>query len=738
MMKRWITALLLAAMVLSLFPTVTAQEKMPQSIDRCCYTRRVHETKALHRPQFDGKLIEITPQRVEDTFRYLDDFYVKAHPEAALEVHYGTEEDREVLLKLAKIITEDCTTHKQMADAVSSWVARNIYYDVNTSAYAADTFYRREGNCLSYAFLIQTLLRSVGVPAVLGDGWRGNMQENTVDLFNLEGHAWVFVYLDGQWELYDPLWLEESTTDRDYMAKWIYFDTVEFVTPAYDEENLPPEAYDKTKAYFTGENFHLYGDFYQNEVSLATSFINNITMAFLSNQCDRENGGSDGWHYLDGVTDKDLMDRGQVYTGGWLSYGDYRKDEHLSLTYAHANGMLIDGAVMEFEGQDYMMFSNDCKPIYADKDVYRITDGYLTLPTGYTGPFLGLSIGSAAREGCTVTVENYNPDIAVSTADGIVTCLSEGFAEFMFTMIRDEDDAMISSHVLQIVVSDEERIADFTDHSPIDPELPGDDLEPTLPDASVEPVEPTEEPSQKPEVPSEPIQDPTDEPIEPTEEPDEPIEPTEEPDEPIEPTDEPDEPIEPTDEPDEPIEPSEPEIPTENPFKDVKKNDYFAMPVLWAVGKNITNGMSATSFAPNANCTRGQIVTFLWRACGSPEPTEKDNPFKDVKSNEYYYKAVLWAVEQGITTGLSKTTFGPNATCTRGQVATFLWRSQGEPAPKSSSNPFKDVKSSDYYFNAVLWAVENEVTQGMGGGKFAPNTSCSRGQIVTFLFRAIA
>ena len=199
----------------------------------------------------------------------------------------------------------------------------------------------------------------------------------------------------------------------------------------------------------------------------------------------------------------------------------------------------------------------------------------------------------------------------------------------------------------------------------------------------------------------------------------------------------------PTEKPQEPSEPSEPSKPSEpsqpsNPFKDVKTKDYFYTPVLWAVGQDITKGTSSTTFSPNAPCTRGQIVTFLWRACGSPEPTSKNNPFKDVKSNEYYYKAVLWAVEQGITTGLSSTNFGPNATCTRGQVATFLWRSQGEPAPKSSNNPFKDVKSSDYYFKAVLWAVENDVTQGMGGGKFAPNASCTRGQIVTFLYRAIA
>ena len=218
--------------------------------------------------------------------------------------------------------------------------------------------------------------------------------------------------------------------------------------------------------------------------------------------------------------------------------------------------------------------------------------------------------------------------------------------------------------------------------------------------------------------------------------PDAPFEP-ETPTEPNAPTEPntPSEPNAPT-EPDTPSEPDTPEIPFENPFTDVKENDYFYEPVLWAVGKGVTNGMSATIFAPNANCTRGQIVTFLWRACGSPEPTSAKNNFKDVKAGEYYYKAVLWAVENGITTGLSATSFGPNATCTRAQVATFLWRAQGEPEPISTNNPFSDVKTSDYYFKAVLWAVENEVTQGVGGGKFAPNASCTRGQIVTFLYRA--
>ena len=176
----------------------------------------------------------------------------------------------------------------------------------------------------------------------------------------------------------------------------------------------------------------------------------------------------------------------------------------------------------------------------------------------------------------------------------------------------------------------------------------------------------------------------------------------------------------------------------QNPFTDVKESDYFAAPVLWAVEKSITNGTSPTLFSPDKSCTRGQVVTFLWRAAGSPEPQTTDNPFADVKEQDYYYKAVLWAVEKGITTGTGKGKFSPDSTCTRGQVATFLWRAQGKPTPTNGENPFADVAEDAYYSAAVLWAVEQGVTSGVGKGKFAPDNTCTRGQIVTFLYRAMA
>ena len=176
-----------------------------------------------------------------------------------------------------------------------------------------------------------------------------------------------------------------------------------------------------------------------------------------------------------------------------------------------------------------------------------------------------------------------------------------------------------------------------------------------------------------------------------------------------------------------------------NPFTDVKEGKYYYEPVLWAYyhDPQITTGTTATTFGPNDTCTRGQVVTFLWRAKGCPEPTVTAHPFTDVKESAYYYKAMLWAVENGITSGTSATTFGPNENCTRSQVVTFLWRADGKPEPMSSECPFTDIKTNSSYYKAVLWAVENGITSGTSATTFGPKNTCTRGQIVTFLYRYV-
>lgn len=168
-------------------------------------------------------------------------------------------------------------------------------------------------------------------------------------------------------------------------------------------------------------------------------------------------------------------------------------------------------------------------------------------------------------------------------------------------------------------------------------------------------------------------------------------------------------------------------------FSDVSKNNYFYDAVEWAVDKGITSGTGGTTFSPNASCTRGQMVTFLWRAAGSPAPKSAETPFTDVNKGDYFYDAVLWAVEQGITSGTSATTFSPNATVTRGQTVTFLWRAAGSPAASGSS--FSDVSADAYYAQAVAWAVKENITAGTSASTFSPDAHCTRAQIVTFLWK---
>ena len=173
-------------------------------------------------------------------------------------------------------------------------------------------------------------------------------------------------------------------------------------------------------------------------------------------------------------------------------------------------------------------------------------------------------------------------------------------------------------------------------------------------------------------------------------------------------------------------------------FIDVKTTDYFYNSVKWAVGKNITNGTSSTTFSPYKSCTRAEIVTFLWRAAGSPEPTITRNPFRDVNAvtHSSYYKAILWASQKGITSGTSATAFSPDQVCTRAQIVTFLYRYAGQPSGYYS-NPFKDVgaTSEASYYKAILWAVGKGITTGTSATTFSPYASCNRAEAVTFLYR---
>lgn len=172
-------------------------------------------------------------------------------------------------------------------------------------------------------------------------------------------------------------------------------------------------------------------------------------------------------------------------------------------------------------------------------------------------------------------------------------------------------------------------------------------------------------------------------------------------------------------------------------FTDVAETDYFYEPVRWAVANGITDGTSDTTFSPKDPCTRGQVVTFLWKAMGSPEPGSKDNPFTDVADDAYYTKAILWATEQEITSGTTETTFSPEDTCSRADVMTFLWAAEEKPSPVKKSSDFTDVAESDYYRDPILWASENKITDGAADTLFGAKDQCTRAQVMTFLWKTM-
>jgi hypothetical protein len=181
-------------------------------------------------------------------------------------------------------------------------------------------------------------------------------------------------------------------------------------------------------------------------------------------------------------------------------------------------------------------------------------------------------------------------------------------------------------------------------------------------------------------------------------------------------------------------------------FTDIpEEGKYYSAPVYWAVEEGITNGYRdpdgiIREFRPQNNCTREAVVTFLWRLAGKPNPKSMKSPFSDIKdTSKYYYKAVLWANEKGIANGYKDGTFGPDKTCLREHVVTFLYRYAGKPTPKTARNPFNDVYKSDYYYNAAIWANENGIAKGYSDGPykggFGPKLDCLREHVVTFLYR---
>ena len=323
--------------------------------------------------------------------------------------------------------------------------------------------------------------------------------------------------------------------------------------------------------------------------------------------------------------------------------------------------------------------------------------GCMAFKPGYVGPFVAPGWGSAYdTDFHIVQWKSDTPEVCTVDENGILTAVAPGFAQIELTLTDQGGGYYCITHI-NVSVSDEVRIPDYTDHAPCSHSYA---YSHTVPATCVEAGYEVYTCSVCGDSYTVDL-------------------------------------------------PIDPEAHSWNgtvctlcgdtrltPFDDVAEGSFYEEAVAWAVAMGVTNGVSATSFDAAAICNRASVVTFLWRAAGSPDPKSMDNPFTDVQKCSFYEKAVLWAVEEGITNGISDTCFDPAGSCNRASVVTFLWRAAGEPAPAAGDLPFSDVPASAWFAEPVLWAVQEGVTNGVSATSFDAAAICNRASVVTFLWRS--
>ncbi len=400
---------------------------------------------------------EYTPQMAENTFRYLDEFYIEKYPEAALRVDVGKEEDRQNLKKLSNIITDGCSTDAEKATAILRWIQRNIEYS-GGGFYSYDAFYTREGSCAAQANLMRDLLRFQGIPAVYGDGFREDMQTLTVESMHnlLEGHAWCFAYIDGEWLLYDPLWLPNGITDREYIAKNYFLDAVECIVPAYDINNLPPtRGTGSFSAYIDGRILSISGN------SLNTTFGNvgvNINMVYQTTFTVYISD-SDGMNYADNPARRNSMILGEVYTDGWLTYSDKLYG------FYWENGCSFTDTVLSYNGERYYSNGGSCLRFFLEESEYYIKNGALHVLPGFSGkvfepPDLESRLNHENRA---IVWESDDPSVATIDQNGVITFHDTGYCHFWVKIINSETGGLYSSRNFEIICREDTRTADFSD-----------------------------------------------------------------------------------------------------------------------------------------------------------------------------------------------------------------------------------------------------------------------------------
>ena len=421
---------------------------------------------------FYDNCINYTKTYKNNVVKYLNEVYTEKYPELALRLTYGTDEQKRDMKSLADEITKDLKTDKEKADAIAHWVKDNIAYRVMYSAFPMDSLYDRMGNCLSYAIIIQDMLRSLKIPAVHGGGYLGDMK-----LWNFEtvknqdaGHAWCFAYIDGEWVLYDPLAGNYGLSMQLPLEEWYYFLEVEAVTPVYGIEaghEYDIHYNDVTYNPLDGGMYYINGSIYNIEQDIGgVTDIGNVNITYNNKSYKFVNytGEKCGYYYVgqDPETPVNLPER-TFFTNGWITYDD------IFYQYAYENGLLASGTFMNLNGTEYFMSGGTAMRVFAPKDQVTVIGGEIAVPVGYKGRVILTDwyLDKIESDEYTVTMTSDGPEVATIDNDGYVTSKGKkGWINVSLECRRNSDGGLLSFDNFTIYFEKEERKLDFSGKTP--------------------------------------------------------------------------------------------------------------------------------------------------------------------------------------------------------------------------------------------------------------------------------
>lgn len=434
----------------------------------------------------------VTPQITEAAEKYLTQMYIQKYPEMGLEFCYGTGTDKKVLQTLADTITKGCSTPKEMTQKIAEWTKRNIEYSSyrdGTYYYPIDVFYARKGNCAGFAQLMQHLMRLKGIKAVIGYGARGDMVTvlKTEDIMNMDGHAWVYVWYDDSWHLYDPLYDVYGEANKDVLAKWYYPYSVEGISPYYAGMDTKLMFNGYTLYYMNGKTMSYAGgkpmSQYYGTSGTGGHSVNDSISYYSQQKYLSTEGIQDGFEYLEDPGRKASMVNDECYANGWFSYGAKGMPEYL----ARPNGIMVANTLRKWNDKLlFMPYNGSALLVQGTEDQYTLTEGYLTVKKGGKINLRPLWEEAEKTNGRVLIWESETPDLAQIDQNGIITGLQEGLATLT---VCSKDSVNGSGHYLfddiQVYVSDgKDRVPDYTDRPVVSPEPPQPGQPPVDPDDS--------------------------------------------------------------------------------------------------------------------------------------------------------------------------------------------------------------------------------------------------------------